>query len=63
MKPKCPKNLNHCIFNVARLDIETMDRFGHPVAPREWLLVPLLVINDAVGEIKDGTIYNFIYNP
>ena len=40
----------------ARLEIEIEDRFGNPVVPREWFLVPLGAINDAVVKIKDGTI-------
>jgi len=57
------ENLIHRIFDAARLDIEIKDRFGKPVVPREWFLVPLFVINDAVEMIKDGTISNHIYDP
>ena len=37
------ENLIHRIFDPARLNIEIKDRFGHPVVPREWFLVPLLL--------------------
>ena len=37
-------------------DIFLYDRFGHPVQPQEWFLVPLFVIEEAVDRIKDGTI-------
>jgi hypothetical protein len=57
------ENLIHRIFDPARLDIEIKDRFGNPVVPREWFLVPLPAIDDAVEKIKDGTISEFIYNP
>ena len=57
------ENLIHRIFDAARLDIEIKDRFGNPVVPREWFLVPLFVINEAVEKIKDGTISNYIYDP
>jgi hypothetical protein len=57
------ENLIHRIFAPARLDIEIMDRFGNPVFPREWFLVPLHVIDEAVHKIKDGTITQFMYNP
>lgn len=57
------ENLIHRIFEPARLDIEIMDRFGRPVTPREWFLVPLFVIADAVEKIKDGTITNYVYDP
>lgn len=53
----------HKIFEPARLDIEIKDRFGNPVVPREWFLVPLFVIDDAVEKIKDGTIGNYVYDP
>jgi hypothetical protein len=46
-----------------RLDIEVKDRFGQPVIPREWFLVPLFVVNEAVDRIKDGTITGCIYDP
>ena len=57
------ENLIHRIFEPARLDIEIMDRFGKPVAPREWFLVPLSAINDAVQKITDGTISGYLYDP
>ncbi|GEC14834.1 GIY-YIG nuclease family protein [Nitrobacter winogradskyi] len=57
------ENLIHRIFGPARLDIEIKDRFGNPVIPREWFLVPLFVIDDAVEKIKDGTITGFVYDP
>ena len=56
------ENLIHRIFEPARLDIEIMDRFGRPVVPREWFLVPLFVINEAIEKIKDGTITDHIYD-
>jgi len=57
------ENLIHRIFGPARLDIEIKDRFGNPVIPREWFLVPLFVIDDAVEKIKDGTITGYVYDP
>ena len=56
------ENLIHRIFEPARLDIEIMDRFGRPVVPREWFLVPLFVIKEAVEKIKDGTITDYYYD-
>jgi hypothetical protein len=53
----------HRIFDPARLDIEIKDRFGNPVVPREWFLVPLFVIDEAVEKIKDGTISRYVYDP
>ena len=57
------ENLIHRIFEPARLEIEIMDRFGRPVMPREWFLVPLFVIKEAVERIKDGTISGYVYDP
>ena len=57
------ENLLHRIFEAARLNIEISDRFGHPVTPREWFLVPLFAIDEAVERIKDGSIKGIVYNP
>ena len=57
------ENLIHRIFKPARLDIQIKDRFGNPVIPREWFLVPLFAIDEAIEKIKDGTITNYIYDP
>lgn len=57
------ENLIHRIFEPARLEIEIMDRFGRPVVPREWFLVPLFSIKEAVERIKDGTISGYRYDP
>jgi hypothetical protein len=57
------ENLIHRIFEPARLEIEIMDRFGRPVVPREWFLVPIFVIKEAVERIKDGSISGYRYDP
>lgn len=57
------ENLLHRIFEAARLDIEIKDRFGHPVIPREWFLVPLFAIDEAVERIRDGSIKGLSYDP
>jgi hypothetical protein len=57
------ENLIHRIFEPARLEVEIIDRFGRPVVPREWFLVPLFVIEEAVERIKDGTIASYVYDP
>lgn len=57
------ENLIHRIFDPARLNIEIKDRFGNPVIPREWFLVPVFVIDEAVERIKDGTITDYRYDP
>lgn len=57
------EKLIYRVFEPARLDIEIKDRFGHPVIPHEWFLVPRFVIDEAVEKIKDGTISKFRYDP
>ena len=57
------ENLFHRLFAPARLNITINDRFGHPVQPEEWFLVPLFVIDEAVARIKDGSITGYIYDP
>jgi hypothetical protein len=57
------ESLFHKLFASARLNITINDRFGRPVQPEEWFLVPLFVINEAVERIKDGTITKFVYDP
>jgi hypothetical protein len=53
----------HRIFGPAQLDLTIHDRFGHPVRPREWFLVPLHVIDEAVKAIRDGSITSLAYDP
>jgi T5orf172 domain. len=56
------ENLFHRLFGAAQLDLTLADRFGNPVKPREWFLVPLHVIDEAVRRMRDGTIANAIYD-
>ncbi|RSK45410.1 GIY-YIG nuclease family protein [Bacillus canaveralius] len=53
----------HRIFAPAQLDLTIHDRFGRPVRPKEWFLVPLHVIDEAVQRIRDGSITNMVYDP
>ena len=57
------ENLFHRIFAPAQLDLVILDRFGHPVRPQEWFLVPLHVIDEAVDRIRDGSITDMVYDP
>ena len=56
------ERLIHRIFDTVRLNVEIEDRFGNPVVPREWFLVPLPAINEAVEKIVDGTITKYTYD-
>lgn len=53
----------HRLFGAAQLDLTIEDRFGHPVKPREWFLVPLQVIDEAVERIRNGSITEVVYDP
>ena len=50
-------------FGSARLDLKLQDRFGLPVKPKEWFLVPLEVIEEVIEKVKEGTIDQFRYDP
>jgi len=53
----------HRLFGAAQIDLTIEDRFGNSVKPREWFLVPLHVVDDAVRRIQDGIIINSTYDP
>ncbi len=57
------ESLFHRLFATSRLDITIDDRFGHAVQPKEWFVVPLPVIDDAVTRIRDGSIVDYRYDP
>lgn len=57
------ENIFHRLFAPAQLDVLIEDRFGKPVRPREWFVVPLPVIDEVVTRIVDGTITQFAYDP
>ncbi|HEC60027.1 hypothetical protein LCGC14_1137050 [marine sediment metagenome] len=57
------EKLLHKIFSAAQIDLTIEDRFGRPVKPREWFLVPISVIDKAVDAIRDGSITQLVYDP
>jgi hypothetical protein len=57
------ENILHRVFSAAQIDLTIEDRFGNPVRPKEWFLVPLGVIDEAVEKISDGSIVEFEYDP
>lgn len=63
IKRKRLEALLHKFFGSARLDMELKDRFGEQVEPREWFLVPLPMIEEAIQKVLEGTIGNFRYDP
>ena len=56
------EQLLHHFFSSARLNVEIEDRFGNPVVPREWFLVPLDAIDGAVDKIQKQTIAQYEYD-
>lgn len=56
------ENIFHRLFGAVQLNLTIEDRFGKPVKPREWFVVPLQVIDEAVGRIRDGTITQVVYD-
>lgn len=50
------------MFREARLEITVKDRFGKPVKPSEWFLVPPAAVAEAVSHIKKGTAGDVIWN-
>ena len=57
------EGLFHRVFGAAQIDLTIEDRFGKPVRPREWFLVPLHVIDEVVKRMVDGTIIGMVYDP
>ena len=56
------ENLIHRFFESARLNIQISDRFGNPISPREWFLVPLFIIDEVVDKIKEGSLSDYRYD-
>lgn len=57
------EGLFHRVLAAAQLDITIEDRFGKPVKPREWFLVPLHVIDEVVQHLVNGTLADVVYDP
>ena len=57
------ENIFHRVFAAVQLDLTIEDRFGNPVKPKEWFLVPLHVIDEAVQHIRDGSITELVFDP
>ncbi|SEK94958.1 T5orf172 domain-containing protein [Roseivivax marinus] len=57
------ENLLHRFFAPGRLDITIQDRFGTPVHPREWFIVPVDVVHEAVELLQDKSLHRYEYRP
>ena len=56
------ENLLHRFFDAARLNILISDRFGNPINPREWFLVPLFIVDEVVEKVINGTLSHYEYD-
>jgi hypothetical protein len=53
----------HRLFGAAQLDLTIEDRLGHPIKSREWFLLPMPVIDEAVRRIRHSSIADVVYDP
>jgi len=56
------EHILHKFFENAKLDIQINDRFGNPVTPREWFLVPVFIIDEVVEKVRNKTLSNYRYD-
>lgn len=56
------ENVLHRFFASARIDIKVREEVGGFVEPREWFLVPLTAIQEAINLIKSGAIKSSRYD-
>ena len=57
------ETLLHRFFGAARVELAITDRFGNPVRPKEWFLVALPVVEEAIRRLRDGTLVDVRYDP
>ena len=57
------ENLLHRFFAPGRLNVTIHDRFGSPVQPREWFIVPLDLVHEAVALLQEKKLHLFEYRP
>lgn len=50
-------------FAAVNADIDLLDRFGSAVKPKEWYLVPLPAVEEAVELVRSGKITQHRYDP
>ena len=56
------ENTLHRVLASARPKTTLPDRFGNPVQPREWFLVPLPVIDEVMSRFQDESIVDYVYD-
>jgi hypothetical protein len=63
IQPRRLERVLHRLLAPARIDLSLEDRFGGHVSPREWFLLPITAVEDAVAAIRDGTVTAKRYDP
>lgn len=56
------EDILHIFFGKCRLDIDVFDKKGIHHRPREWFIVPIDIINEAIEMINSGSIINHEYD-
>ncbi|AKK02700.1 GIY-YIG nuclease family protein [Corynebacterium epidermidicanis] len=62
IRPSALENLIHRVFDSARLQLSQIDLEGKNYTPKEWFVVPLTVINQAIDMIRTGDIVEVHYD-
>lgn len=62
MNPQRFERLIHRFFSGSCLDIEITDNNGNNYTPKEWFIVPILVIGNVIELIIKGEIVNYSYD-
>lgn len=62
MSPQRFEQLIHTFFGKACLNVDVFDNRGQRYAPREWFIVPLGVIDQAIDLIVSGKIVDYWYD-
>ncbi len=57
------ESLLHRFFASACLEIDLFNKSGQRLKPREWFVVPLEIIEQAISLILNGSIINYKYDP
>lgn len=60
LNPQKLEALIHQFFTHARLQVDVL--LGRTVTPREWFVVPLELVREAITRMLDGTIVNYRYD-
>lgn len=60
LNPQKLEALIHQFFAHARLQVDVL--LGRKVTPREWFVVPLELVREAISRMLDGTIVNYRYD-